>query len=743
MSVHTPGQSVTALDRARARYSREELLIRYARGRIRHVWMRQSMTGLGGIVLWFSNGPTYAIAAMLLAALGELVDCLCLHHILRSLRQTRALRRAYLLSTLSGTFQALTIAACVAIGWFGPVSHSAPLFALSFLLGTAMNAGLLLPYHPASGKARLTVYGLTLIGLLLSEVILRTHDKPGFALNVGGATMLVYMVAAFLVFVNGSFARNRKKSLDMTRRSMELAQANDQLVARERELKRLSLVARHANDAVLLSDPKGRTTWVNEAFMRATGLTADDILGKRPGEVLDFTATDPEVLSAIRDSALQGRAFLGEIRFARRDGTVLCHEVNQVPVLNQEGAVETLVAVSRDVTEAKIREKELLAAKRASEDSARAKAEFLATMSHEIRTPMNGIIGMSDLLMDTPLDSDQRLYADTIRGSAQGLLAIINDILDLSKLDAGKMSLAPVDFDLTACLTNTVQLLAPQAEAKGILLRLDLPADLPARVHGDDLRLRQILLNLIGNAVKFTEEGAVRVGITMQPDGDQHRLSVAVEDTGIGIAPAHLGQVFERFSQAEASTTRRFGGTGLGLTISKLLAKAMGGDITVTSQPGKGSCFTLTLCLSAAQSDEPSDTTGAQAGDLIAQIKGLRVLVAEDNRVNRIVIEKFLADTGIKLAFATNGAEAVAQTQSFAPDFVFMDMSMPVMDGIQATRHIRATPGPQPVIVALTANAFATDRAKCLRAGMDGFLSKPVRRHDILTSLARPRHGLP
>ncbi|WP_050930179.1 ATP-binding protein [Aestuariivita boseongensis] len=740
----TSGDGADALTQAKARYSRKELLIRYARGRVAYVWMRVSMIALGVAILWFADGPGYALPALALAILGEGVDCLYLKRVARrDLRSDADVHRAYVVSTITGTVQALTISVCVALAWFGPVGHSAPLFALSFLVGTTINAGLVMPYHRAASISRVIVYGIALVVLLGSEVILYGAITHSFALNLGGSIMLLYMAYAYVSFVNTGFSKNRKRTLDMTRREGELQQLNAQLIDRERELSLLSLVARHANDSMIISKADATVSFVNDAFIRTTGYTSEEIVGRRLRDVLTFEKTDRAVLQQIIQSPPNGSPFRGEIELRRKDGTPFWFEVNQVPVLDGDGSLHAIVSVNRDATLAKKQKAELIAAQQASENSARAKAEFLATMSHEIRTPMNGIMGMAELLVDTDLKGDQRLYADTIRGSAQGLLSIINDILDLSKLDADKMTLMPVDFDLRCCLENTIHLLRPQAESKGVALHFDFPDTAPERVWGDDMRLRQILLNLVGNAIKFTDEGFVRVAVSLAHTEEDVELTVDVEDTGIGIPSDKLMHVFERFSQAEASTTRRFGGTGLGLTISKLLAEAMGGDITVTSTAGEGACFTLTVHLQPAVTQSDVTTPAEAEVTLTDQISGLRVLVAEDNQINRMLMGKYLADADITLTFANNGVEAVAMARDMQPDVIFMDMSMPVMDGLEATRQIRATCPGAPRILALTANALTTDRDACLKAGMDGFLSKPVRRNDILAQLAQHRATVP
>lgn len=736
MSGDIKDLGVDDLKKARDRYTQKELLLRYARGRVAHFWMRQFVTVLGVGILWFADGPVFALPALALAVFGELVDCLYLKHLARGLTDPHSVKRAYILSTVTASVQALTISGCVALAWFAPISHSAPLFALSFLVGTAINAGLVLPYHRASAIARLLVYTLTLVFLLLAEVLHYGAVTQTFALNVGGTAMLIYMAVAYIRFVDDGFHKNKKRTLAMTERGGELSRLNAQLLDREHELSLLSLIARHANDSMIISQPDGSVSFVNDAFTRTTGYEAGEILGRKLRDVLLFDGTDQDTLRQIISHASRGDPYRGEIELQRKDGTPFWYEVNQVPVRNPNGEIQKIVSVNRDATLAKQQKAELIAARQASERSARAKADFLATMSHEIRTPMNGILGMAELLVGTDLDQDQKLFAETIQGSAQGLLLIINDILDLSKLDAGKMALTPVDFNLIRCLEDSIRLLRPQAENKGIDLRLELSKVLPTDVVGDDLRLRQILLNLVGNAIKFTDHGHVLVRVHHQTDGAGIVLFITVEDTGIGIAQDNLPHIFERFSQAEGSTTRRFGGTGLGLTISKHLAQAMEGDITVSSTEGQGTSFTLTARLRpASRPKAPQDP--AYDTDQGAQMSGLRVLVAEDNKVNRMLIQKYVADLDIDLQFALNGAEAVDLSAQHRFDVIFMDMSMPVMDGLEATRQIRQSGNSYSTIIAITANAFATDRDACLAAGMDGFLSKPVRRNDILTQLAQ------
>ncbi|MCE8544281.1 response regulator [Ruegeria pomeroyi] len=732
--MHVAGSpDVDHLSDYERRYSRRGLLIRYARGRVKNFASRQIMTFAGGFVLAMTEGLRTASLAVIVALLGEVIDCLYLNRLPERLRNGYGYRRLLIGSTLTAFVQALTISYCVWLAWTGARSGVSPLFIGSFLAGAAINAGLVLPFHRPAAVARLAVYAGITQYLFLIEAIKPGRAGDALFLNAAGAVMLAFMVGLFLNFVNWGFRQHRRTTLDL------IEQGRD-LVRHQKEAQLLSLVARNANDSVILADNQGHIVWTNETFTRTTGYTLDEAKGRYPGELLNGDKTDLEVSNAIAVAVEAGRPFRTEILNVTKDGREIWMETNLVPVLDKDGKVEVTVAIERDVTAAKAQAEELAAARVAAEEGARAKAEFLATMSHEIRTPMNGVVGMAELLSETKLSIEQRQYVDTIRSSSTALLAIINDILELSRLDASKMELNPVNFDPVACVRDTMRLLRPQAQAKGLRLALETGAEVPPLVLGDDGRLRQVLINLLGNAIKFTERGGVVLRLRSEAQGEGYLLTIEVEDTGIGIAADKIERVFERFSQADADTTRLYGGTGLGLTISRELVALMGGRITVDSTLGRGSCFTLRLPLGP-----PGDNAGQSGGQLLSQgeidrFRGLCVLVADDNRVNRLLMGKFLADLPIRLDFAHDGQQAVAMAQRQKPDIVFMDMSMPVMSGIEATRQIRASEGRQPLIVALTANTFDSDREACLAAGMDDFLSKPVGRADLFRCLL---HHLP
>jgi len=369
----------------------------------------------------------------------------------------------------------------------------------------------------------------------------------------------------------------------------------------------------------------------------------------------------------------------------------------------------------------------LVEARDKAEAASAAKGQFLANMSHEVRTPLNGIMGMAALLGETPLNPEQAEYTRVIRSSATALLAVVNDILDVSKVEAGMMTIESVAFDLRATCEAVVSLCTQLAVGRGIELRLAYDAGCPARFLGDAGRVRQVLLNLVTNAVRFTPAGSVRIVVRERERHDGASVvELAVVDTGVGIAPDKLDLVFEKFTQADASTTRRFGGTGLGLSISRSLAQLMGGGLTVQSELGRGSTFTATLRLLHADMSDAS--TEARARSWRPLTRQARVLVVEDNLTNQRVAMHLLRKLGAAVEVAPDGAAAVARVTSEPFDVVLMDYHMPVMDGLDATRAIRALPGSHGSvpIIAMTASAMEADRVACVAAGMTGYLSKPI-----------------
>ncbi len=382
-----------------------------------------------------------------------------------------------------------------------------------------------------------------------------------------------------------------------------------------------------------------------------------------------------------------------------------------------------------------------------AEAASGAKSEFLATMSHELRTPLNGVIGNADLLLDGPLGPPQREAVETIRASADHLLSIISGILDFARIEAGRVDLEREPFGLRAVVQETARMFAAQAQARGLALRCDIGPDVPERGVGDPVRLRQILINLLGNAIKFTERGAVALRVAVLTREPEHvRLRFEVEDTGVGIAPEAQALLFEAFTQADASHARRYGGTGLGLAICRRLARLMDGDVQVASAPGEGSTFWFTarigLAPGTAEDPDVAPSVAPAAEPPPAPEAGVprpRVLLVEDNPVNQRVAGGLLRRLGCDVALADSGRAGIEACLAASFDLVFMDCQMPDLDGLAATREIRRREGGRrrTPIVALTANAVAGDRESCLAAGMDDYLSKPVRRDDLAVVLER------
>ena len=490
------------------------------------------------------------------------------------------------------------------------------------------------------------------------------------------------------------------------------------------------------SDAVVILDDTGFTD-CNSATLSLFGMdSAEDFLHTpiaRLGTSIQTNGTTAveHAQRAIRQARSEGHAVM-DWQGKRQDGSVFLAEIS-MHAMQLEGK-PVIQAIMRDVSERRAAEAAKEAAREAALQMARAKSEFVANVSHEIRTPMHGILGMSGLLLKTPLDGRQREYITTLKSSAESLLTIINDILDFSKIEAGKMVVENVAFSPAKLAHSVVALFQARALEKDLQLQLVLPDAPPEALLGDPTRLRQILLNLVDNAIKFTHHGKVELRVAFDAVGHvATRCQFSVTDSGIGMTRETQARLFQAFSQADTSTTRRYGGTGLGLAVSHQLAGLMGGQLTVESTPDAGSCFTLMLTLPLTTL--PLAELPAPAA---VQLQG-RILVVEDHPVNQKVLAHQLREMGLQLGIAASGSQALAQLNTECYDLVLMDWQMPEMDGLEATRRIRQLPTEvrHIPIIALTANANAGFREACLEAGANDYLSKPYTESALAALLAQ------
>ncbi|WGM40817.1 ATP-binding protein [Caulobacter sp. NIBR1757] len=530
----------------------------------------------------------------------------------------------------------------------------------------------------------------------------------------------VWMILAIAV----GFGAAGFKQMMTSRRSFQEAQ--DRLAASEAGYR---LLADNVTDVISRHAPEGGMTYISPSARRVFGWDPEDIIGKardniRPDDM-------PRLIGAITTARQTGEPQTIDYRIIHADGREIWVESSLAPLEDGE-----LVMTSRDITARKALEQDLVLAARRAESSGAAKADFLANMTHELRTPLTAIIGFSEVLgRATDLAPDQSRHVALIREASDTLLGIVNSVLDYSKLEAGGLEFDRQPFDPAVMASSVLGMVEQQAAAKGLRLTLD-AADAGANAMGgllgDGPRLGQVLLNFLSNAVKFTACGGVHVKLTRKPRGELQRLRVEVRDTGPGIAPGKIAALFERFTQADATISRQYGGTGLGLAIARRIIEGMDGRISASSRPGQGSTFWFELDLPAADLAPALEAPAARDLD-----RPLRLLLVEDNPVNRELVAAFLAPFDVEITEAHDGLQGLTAVRDGAFDLVLMDVQMPVMDGLTATRAIRALPIPQPPIIAMTANVLPDQIQRCLDAGLDDHLGKPINTAALLACLDR------
>ncbi|NJN64120.1 MAG: PAS domain S-box protein [Acidobacteria bacterium] len=495
---------------------------------------------------------------------------------------------------------------------------------------------------------------------------------------------------------------------------------------------RLRLIAANSSAGITCSNADDVLVFVNPAFAHMLGYEPAHLVGRSLATIVEVREFERyRQFTGLRERSAISSTY--ESRLIRSDGRVVDVLVQASPLFSQQGDFEGVVAIVTDLTERKRAEHALLRAKEEAEAATRAKSAFLANMSHEIRTPLNAILGMVELLESSPQDESSRECIGAIKQGGQALLSIVGDVLDLSRIESGQLDVRPTRFDPRAILADVLRTLAPSAQREGITVTCTIEPSVPDSIVSDPTLLRQIVVNLLGNAIKFTKEGgiAIDLGLDDGPDGGA-KLILSVIDSGSGIAPAMHARVLEPFVQEDVSTTRKHGGAGLGLAIARRLAQALRGRLWLESAPGRGSCFMVSFATSLA--DETTHVARSVQVEpprrsAVSSLPALHVLVVEDNRANQLVACRMLERAGHRFHTASDGVEALLALERESFDLVLMDVQMPRMDGLAATRALRereAISGAHIPVIALTAHALTGDAEICRQAGMDGYVTKPV-----------------
>lgn len=673
---------------------------------------------------------------------------------------------AILAGVFGGPIAAIVSALIGAAGRYylvgGPIAAGG---AVGFALYGAF--GIVIAWVLQTYKVRLTVLSLTAIGVVGTIAVL-----PAFFVSVDTAMAIQIIQKAGPIFIANNVASTIIVGLAIEH-ARQMSEIKRQLVIQQKEDAKLSLVTRETTNIVIITDEHGVTEYVNSGFVRTTGYEPEDIIGKRPGAVLQGKDTNPDTVAHMSRELAAGRGFSVGVLNYMKNGKAYWVEITCQPV-EEPDEPKKFIAVQNDATWRKQAEMTLakskadlqaqliqtteaqqrmeqqaaelveLAEREAelrgkAEAAEQAKSEFLASMSHEIRTPMTGVMGFADMLLDDDLSPDSAEKVHRIKDATNSLLRIINDILDISKLDAGKLEIESIDFDPRALADDVVSLFrqtCPKEKRSVLTIECRFDENIPSIVSADPTRLRQILINLVGNAVKFTERGSVVLSCNFDEIEGIPHLAYRITDTGIGIDSIMLPFIFDKFSQVDASISRGYQGTGLGLSICKRLVGLMGGDINAESSPNQGSEFRFRIPFGPASTTRLSTLNETAIAPVdMSKLQQATILVAEDNTINQRIVEAMLSGLGHQAHFVENGRDAVLAVERQEFDLVLMDVRMPILSGPDATREIRKLPGTkgQIPIIALTADVISENQKLYFDAGMTDCVAKPIER-DLLAA---------
>jgi len=683
-----------------------------------------ALTRSGLAVIWF-----------VVVALSQSADWLIFRPLRANPRVTPSIARKFA-CTVSVAANATLYTGLSPLLWLMG-GEAGKLFAVVVLCGSLLHVTLHSYQLPKLFLASAIPMGLYLFGLPLVDWVMapRTSTVASLTMLAAGILYMAHLAASVRQSSRSTTALIEAKAQADTQKlraeqGRELAQQALELSRESEALYRL--LADNQTDVISLCDGEGNRVYSSPSVERAFGYTPEE-MNALP-KAVNLHPDDAPVIRALMDTLSPGSDGKAEYRLLHKDGSAIWVE-GSFQRLN-DGS-NCLLSTTRVITERKRLQQELVQALDEAHAALAVKSDFLANMTHELRTPLNAIIGFSGVLKEAPdLSPRHARQVELVWNASQTLLWVVNDVLDLSKLEAGAVQFETDAFDPTGMAQSTVSLLAGQASAKGLRLWVEAEG-LEGRLLGDGARLRQVLTNFISNAVKFTEEGEIEVQVSQRAVGEQRRLRIAVKDSGIGVAPDQTDSIFARFTQADASVSRKFGGTGLGLAISKRLIEAMGGEIGVETTLGQGSTFWFEVSLPVTNATVLED---AGAPNSVTVNQSLRLLVVDDNAVNRELISTLLEPFDLFIETAANGIEAIEALSRSPFDVVLMDVQMPVMDGLAATRCIRdaAVPGaPRVSIIAMTANVLPEQVKRCLEAGMDDHVGKPINPSTLLETLAR------